>query len=497
MNYPQGDLDRPANLLAVLGSFWSSSYDGRALLRTYVEGLGRSHRQVERMLQEAADCLSYDRVPALHREEWSRIPIRESSRRGVPRARRFGGGRAFGDGLRYGFPLPDEAAPFQGVFPVEAPVLCNRLERPSRVLLPGLDFVLADQELTLRVDPFRDAAWTAREIVDADGLVVDREIDVWIFRPGYDLGYLSQHWGFLLGGDWAPATESARALLAASLAALAGGTSLAALTRMLEAVAGTSLAHHTGERVELVAPGRGGPVVVTDREVYHLPAGAVPRVQVGDRLIAGQALSDALEVFELNRGAPAGLPALALGPGLCDAARYGPLVFEDRAVPVRYTRDAGGRARVTFDLSGDPRDVAAFWALVREREGLSGWSVARALDLRGADAVTEPAAQDLPATVNPLAWVTTQALGQHALVVRMRPSPSGVGLGGLRLLRMAMPPQSTLIVVVSMPTMGGAAIMESLADARFLSDAATPLGGVLVPQASWGEATSPRVPESC
>jgi hypothetical protein len=183
---------------------------------------------------------------------------------------------------------------------------------------------------------------------------------------------------------------------------------------------------------------------------------------------------DTCRIDALAGRVPAGLDRLAAGPDLLGPGYAAGLVFGADEVPVATTRDAAGRARVTFPLGGTAADVARFWRAVRAREDVLQITLAEAW---GA----------IPATINPLAFLLTDLIRQNAVLVRI--ALDGVpadapGLAALPLVRRILPPHVALLVTVTLPTLADTATAAAAADALFaftpapdLVETSTPAAG--------------------
>lgn len=456
--FPSGDLDRPDRILAYLGTFWSRSYDGAGQLLAYADGLGRATARLSADLDEAIDCLGVATVPTLHRLDWLPVAFAASALATPTAPAAYGGGEHHGDGTAYGGTVPASGAraPFSG--PSDVPLILDAVDGSSVTLVDGLDYVLDGTTITFAVDPAADPRWSLTPVYSASGAVVDAELTAWLYRPGTDLSYAADHFGYALGLI-RPSSDAYRGLLVALWDSLVLGPSAAVLGAAVAAIVGAPATASDGEVVEAVEYDGRGLFVATDQQIYRYPAGAVPIVAVGDVLAAGDPLSDASTVVDLSRGSaalPAGLvPALALPPGVLEPGFLGDLVAEDRDYPLAVGTDALGRTTVRFPLDGFPADVDEFWRRVDAAGTAAGaTTLARLLDVRGPAAATEPTAASLPSTINPLRFLVDNVLRGAAMLVKVRAGslPGGAsGLSDLGLLRRVLPPGTLCLVLVDLP----------------------------------------------
>jgi hypothetical protein len=441
-SYPTGDLDKPTRVRALLGSFWAATYDGRDQLLTYADGMGRAASNILTAIREASACLGVKTVPVFHREDWSAAPVLASTLAPGQALPAFGQGAAFGPGSTYGVTTPASTTRVPLGKLAEAPLVLDGVDANKLLLCEGLDYTFEAGTASFIVDPAADKRWPRNPVFDARGRVIDAELTPWVYRPGIDERYIADHYGYILGVERS-SSERYKALVNALWDALAVGPSLAVLEGLLAAACGAPVATHDDEVVEVIQRDGRGLFVATDKAVYRFANGATPVVSVGTILKAGDPLSDATRVINLNRGTtclpPGLLPALAMPPGVLAPGFLSDIVAEDRDVPLIVGTDRHGRTTVRFELSGFPADVDAFWAAVHEagtREGAT--SLARLLDVRGPNAATEPTAASLPTTINPLRFLLDNVFrGATVLIcVNAGSLPSDTaGLADLALLR--------------------------------------------------------------
>jgi hypothetical protein len=478
---PVDRLADPTAILALLGSFWARLYTGRAQARSLCGGAGAAAAQAQLDLRELADCLARRTVPIYHRERWRVLYLRRSAR--LPDVPVFGAAGVFGGAARYGEVRGPGAHAW--ACPLAAVgVICNRLTAPGRSLIRGLDFTLDGGVIVFRDDPFADPLLAARDVVDDAGRSVDREVALWCFAADSERGFIHEQFGHVLGVDL-PSSEAYRDLVNALFDALVGGTAVEQLLAALAALTGTPLAHGD-ETVAHVFRDAYGLAIVTDRRAYRFPSGATPVVAPGDAVRAGSMLVDTVAVWELNDGRiPPGLTALAVGPGLLDGGYYADVTFPDRTVPLEVEGGPGRFTRVSWALGGYPPDVDRFWDEVHARGVARGQTLAHLLDIRD-DPATEPDRENLPATINPLAFLISNLLRGNALLVRIRVGGLARGAPGveqLRLLRRIIPPHACLITLIDLPPADDSVKMALGAEELDLYDAPAPTTDAVAPAA--------------
>lgn len=447
--HPQTQLDQPDRLLALLGSFWAETYLGAADAERLIRHRAELVSGTFDRLADAADAASRLRCPVYRRERWRHLPVRLSARNS--RSLVYGDGRLHGDGVRYADPPAAELTALPAPADLAAvEVICNRLAGASAVLVRGLDFEVGAGELRFRADPFADARF-ARSPVTEDGVEVDQELDLWLYRPDFDRALVQDHWGYVVGAEGASSPAYKRAVNAL-YDMLTFGTSARRVVEAAAAAAGLPLGL-AGEVVEGVVDDGLHQVVLTDRSAHRLPRATTATVAAGDVLTGGQTLCDGVELIEFNRGAlPADLEGLTVGRGLLLGAYVSDLGFPNREVAVA-TKTVAGRLRVSWELGGHPADVEAFWNSVHARGLAAGTTLAQLLDQRP-EPEGEPGPEHLPATMNPLGFLAEHLFRFNLFAVRVRIDALAAGGAGLALLTSAqrlVPPHTCLLLLIDAP----------------------------------------------
>lgn len=465
--YPASDLDRSRNLLAVLGSFWARTFTSTDQVSSYATGTALLVAQNHRNLLEVVAALSRFDVPLYHTEMWVPIVLRKSQRNSaatnLPRFDRtaevFDGPLVFDTAATmpyYAYPKPEKLVRAGHVF--------DRLTTPTLALSENVDYVLdAERGAIVFIDDPFDRPGLLKRGIYADGQLVDEEVTLWAFMGQFDYEYVYNQFAYALGLRLAT-SQGAKDLMNAVFNSLVnGGASAADIDLAFSAITGVPLARGH-ETVEVMRRDAHGSLIITDQTVYRFTEDAVPLVAVGQRVRPGQSLVDALQIIELTDGqAPASLPALAFDKGFLSACFYGDLLFENKRVPLEVdTAHPSGYTFVRFALGGFPADVARFFDELHargiadrqrpvdpcERPRRRG-TLAHMLDKR-AQPDGEPTAENLPAMINPLAFIAANILRNNVFVVRIKSTTLGqnrLGLYNMRHLRQLLPPQSAMIVI--------------------------------------------------
>lgn len=467
--YPSSILDSAQDLLALLGSLWSTTYAGQAVVASIAQARAQQDKQAHLDLLDLVASCSRLTVPVFHTDNWYLLTLRESQRDGGTYALpKFDGTALFGvdNGLKFGEPVAQEVHAW--AVPedlVKAPLILNRITSPSRTLVFGVDYLLQDGFLVFRDDPFDDPLIPKRTLLEGN-VPVDRELGLWICRGQFDWKTVQQQFGYTLGFQATRSSEGYKQLVNAILDACVHGTSVNHVRLALGAAAGVPLVIEAVETVDRIVVSNDRRLVITDKNVYAFPLSAAAIVTPGQMLRRGDPLTDALTFYEFTRGACPDadtLPALVLGRGFLSAGFFMDLAFENKDVPLVVTTDADGYTRIDFEIDGWPGDVEKFFDDLHARGRAAGQTLANLLDQRPADARdTQPTAGALPTTLNPLAFLCANVLRNNAFLVKIRPSAciDGVGMAAAKILPKALPPQTAMIVVVELEHRGETITMD-------------------------------------
>ena len=466
--YPHSDFDQPQALLAPLGSFWSRTYQGKDLAASILAAVGQLAEQTHDDLQELTDSLSRAKCPVFHRKNWTKLTLLQSQCNRKYAVPTFGGGGVFDfqNGLSFGMPAaqPYFAWPLPAGL-VAVPVLLNRITLSSQTLICGVDYLVQDGYLIFRNDPFADPLIAASPIL-VDNVVTDQQCNLWVFRGHYDQQALYQLYGYALELQL-PSSERYKQLLNAVFAALVSGTTTKELDQAWSAIADVPLVRHSQETVEVLLTGDNCQQVVTSQEVYTFSLDANITVVPGQVVQQGDTLCDALTVYEFNRGQTppaAQVPALAVSKNILTPGFLGDIVFQNQAVPLQVSSDEDGYTTVSWATAGWPGDVEQFFAQLQARGRAMGKTLAELLDQRPlANRDSQPQAGALPATINPVQFLCQNVLRDNAFLVCVRPAafgPNALGLGAARYLRKIVPPQTLMMVAVTLEFTGAALTIE-------------------------------------
>lgn len=372
--YPGSDLDRGRNLLAVLGSFWATTYTGSDQVQSYVETTAASVAQSFQNLLDVVAALSRQDVPLYHVENWTPIVLRKSQRnlsdasiaRFDKNSLRLDDNKASFDAASvdafYEFPAPTKLAGVTSIF--------NKLLFPTIALTEGVDYYVDAERgaLVFTADPF-DSPEAIKRVIYDNAKPVDEELIFWGFRGRFDYDYVFTQFAYALGMRLRTSQGYKDLMNAVFSGLVEGGADAIGLDRALSAICNIPVTLEPRETVEVLQRDAHGTFIATDKHVYRFPEDAVPLVAAGDVVAAGTSLVDAFSIHELTHGeVPDALAALALDAGYLSACFYGDLVFENKTLPLEVdTAHPSGFTYVKFGVGGYPADVARFFDEIHAR----------------------------------------------------------------------------------------------------------------------------------
>lgn len=458
--YPSRDLDRPATLLGLLGSFWSETYDGVSVVASYATARGVLEQQVDQDVQEAVDSISRFKVPVYHTDLWYQLVIKESEMNRVTTSLTQYGA----DGYIYGpntlsytaqYGLPNTQGLFTFPLPgdlVRVPALFNRVRDPSFSMQSGFDYTVepGSASIAFRVNPFENELVSKRNIYEGD-VVVDREAALWAFHAQFDWRHIYVHHGHVLRMDL-PSSPQSRDLMNAVWDGMIEGGHYTATAEVMAAVTDTPIVRNEVEVVEDIVKDALRLLIITDLEVYQYPLNATAIVAVGDTVYLSDQLVNTVEIIEFNQGVvPADLYAVTLGKDFLMDGYIDGITFRNLDVDTEVDV-SGVFTDLRFEVGGFPGDVEKFWTDFQARGIAAGSTLAQLLDQR-TNKSGEPSAAALPATINPLSFLAENVLRNNIFVIKVRPTRFGenaLSLRQTRFLRRIIPPHTAYILIAQL-----------------------------------------------
>lgn len=373
-----------ASILPHLGSYWAGLYPDRGRINAWCAATAMCLGGLADAVAWAGACGERERVPLGRPRPWWPVRIDPA--------------------------LKDRSGHVTDL--ARCAALCDSPISTSTLLVPGVDFTIQDGRLNF-LDLSHDCAATW-----------------WAWRAELASDDLHRQWGHLLGVA-TPPTPAWRAIVNAVLDATCGCTSMREVGLFLGAAMGQPVARERATVTHVLPDEDGGWVLVSDVECWHVEAGVVPSVAVGDVLEPGQSLSTALRIDEPRGSPPSWLnhAAVRVGPDARDE-----VVYMRGVVPVIESLGVDGTRRQSFLLGGQPDRIAAYWAACHARTPLP----------------------TLPSEVDPLELLFLGPWASGVVAVRIDAGaiPAGApGLAALPLLRLILPPEMVLLVAVDLPAL--------------------------------------------
>lgn len=458
--YPQNDFDDSEKLLGILGSFWATTYQGNSLLEDLTGTAGQMAQQSHLHLLELVRSVSRYTVPIFHQDNWHGLRILESELNSddsllaeytTPATANYEATTALNygeiaDQTFYSVSKPDGLEDVQVIF--------NRLAGPSVELIQGIDFWVRDSVITVRDNPFENPLIPKRDILDASGVITDRECVLWLYRGQWDWQTVYEQFGYALRLQM-KSSQGYRDFINSIFDAFVEGTSIRTQQQALAAVFGIPLVVEAEETVELVVSDADKLNIITNVHTYQFPLGTTSLVAVGDVVEAGDPLTDLLQVFEFNRGVEidaADIAAITTGSGVLAGGYWGDLTWENKETDLLVEEDVDGYTKVSWEMGGFTFDVEQFWTEIHANGVAEDRTLAMLLDIRDAP-IGQPTAASLPATINPMQFLADNLLRDNAYVVKVRPGShlsDQLAFVPVDQLRKIQPPHTLMLVIVEL-----------------------------------------------
>jgi hypothetical protein len=421
--YPSSYLDGIEATAAQLGNFLPDTYGGSKLVRDYLRGASLVEQQVFNNTVEAQDTLGSLACPLFHTEQIYKLKLQKSEQ--VP--------GTFGFEMTY--PLPENTWLI--------PVLQDAISEPIVSMANEIDYYLdtVNQKIVFRFDPFLNPQLIQNPV---------GELTLWAIRARFDTNYLVNHVTSIIGINSAPPNQAFKDMVNAAISAYAGATSYATVARFVAGMTDVPIVSSDDEEVTDIFSDATHLVISTNLKIYKFKLGSIPIVAVGDVLQADDQLVDTVQIFENNRGQVPGLPSLTLDVGFLLPNLTGPLTFTNASTPLVVTLNVLGFTKLTWALGGAGADVTQFFTDLHARGVANGATLANYMDLRPQPQPTQPDANSLPATINPMTFLFENVLRANAFIIKMNTTLFGADAPGLAysyLIRTIVPPHSTAILL--------------------------------------------------
>lgn len=441
------DLDSYEALLSLLGSFWSTYYEGRDVIEGLCQARLEAEKQAAQQAQETENAIGVTTISPWHTERWTAWTIK-SGDIGPGRITKFGDEATFGESgegtTLFGGSSDGSVGWTAPTALYDCGLISSGISGNPVWLVRGIDFSVESGRIVFWRNPFSDSRFVQYETEDG----TDVEIQLFLFNSQFDYGQTYEQFGSAVG-RYGDSSQEYVDSLAAELTGIAGNPSSSSFQKLAAALVDVDLVKEAGEVVEDIQSNAEEHLVITDKNIYKLSAEANLLVSVGDVLEDSQPLTDALRIDFLNNGTiPAGLEAIEVPASFFGGTTTGPLTFSDTDEAVSVST-VSGKTKITFGLGGDSSDITAFFTKMHANGVATGSTLANCLDTRPQPAVGEPAAGNLPSTINPLEFLLQNVLRGNAVLIRGIPTaygPNSVGLEKSWPLRRLLSPFVALLI---------------------------------------------------
>lgn len=368
---------------------------------------------------------------------------------------------------------------------VDVSLICSSVSDPGVVLVNGLDFEIRDGAIVTHIALFDTPDFVRGPVASENSDQAD-SVHVWLYDASFDYSDMYNLFGYLVRIKKESSSQYNR-IVNAYIDCLASGTTFETFVRFLSACVGEPMVKEDGETVVNIYVDSEWATVITDTQVYKYAATSNSLVTVGQRLHAGQLLSDAIRVW--RNLLTADLPVASLDVKLLAACLPSAISLENRNVPLNVST-VGGLTKVSWDMPGDPAAAAAFFdytmrvGITATQQDITCAPAADVITLQNSDGSltkyhkgtlahyldtrtnlnSEPTAASLPATINPYKFVASNLLSHSLPVVQLKVSPAitNAQLDVLQLAVKLMPPQFGLYFVLEFPKQAEAVTIANI-----------------------------------
>ena len=374
-------------LFRSLGSFWTDVFTEKDTIRGYTLGQAEEISQRYLDLIEVIDNYAIDSAHVFHRERWLPIQILKSKINAVPFLFNpadsvFGAQPAAstyysGETFRFGFPKTPTAKVYQyyvGKELMDFSIIADKVINPAKVYVYGADVVSANQTLSFNQNVFDDPALTKFDVYDDNGSPVtfidangveqqEQSMTLWAYNGASDISTIYNSFGSLFRLS-RPSSEFYKAVIKCIINLYSDGPTVNIIKRLFAIISNTPYILNTQETVENVFEDGDGTYVMTDKEVYLIPAGyTMITLTVGKVLSYGDFLCTNIQYYDSLSGTGGwwkrtGLIEKQLAFSRC--LFYGNYInqLSFSVEPDLVTLNSGGD--IVFPVLGQKQDVATF-----------------------------------------------------------------------------------------------------------------------------------------
>lgn len=434
------DLTTPDNFMAFLSGFWNRFFQDRGTVFGMAHNDAYEIQQIYVNFIEAMGNLSIGTILPFHKELLVPIVLRKSTFSTGPDILKYNSGAYYG-------PQPPDAVQREGVTFVYGgleqrsglyyvgipktlsnmgPVIVNRLVEPSLLLARDSDFIIGNDIITFKADPFENPLIPKRIVADSNGNP-EEELVLWAVDVEFETFRIHTQFGHMFSSKYI-SSDSYRSAVEALMAAYSNGPTPQLLDALICVLCGQPVTREVTETVESIVDSTGKTLIITDSAVYKVPAGTElrPNIVPGAVLAAGSGLTTVAQMFDYTRNPDwwQSVPALAMTRDFLwmDIESLGFInqtVKVEQETPVIVGLDILHPVR--FALTGSPRDIETFWRQARDRGVAAGeclgevlWKDAGLLDMSGNPDFTK----DL--YLNPMEFLVKRLIGTHLIVAKIK-----------------------------------------------------------------------------
>lgn len=288
------------SLLSFLGSFWIYLFQDKHVVQTLMTGVQTTLEQAYFNFLEMVTGQSIQEIPIFHKEKWRLLILKQSEANKATK-----GLWQYGETINFGDPEVTYAG--VGKYPQQTfklpynivdtqSFITNRVYAPSLVLVKNVDFFIKNKIISFQEDPFKNPLIANREIRNAEGNIIDKEVALWLLNSDEDYKFLWHNFGYIFDIKL-ESSEIYKTILMTIWRMFVKGPLLENLSSAINALMGLPLIRETQEQIKYLT----NETIVTDYHIYELPITLRKPLQIGQTLLQLTSLSNIITIVDISK----------------------------------------------------------------------------------------------------------------------------------------------------------------------------------------------------
>lgn len=249
-------------------------------------------------------------------------------------------------------------------------VAINRLFEPSVTYLNGVDFVLLNNQILFRDDPFLNPLIAKRKIINELDNEIDEEIVLWFCDIDIEEYKIYKQYGYIFT-NVVTSSEQYKEITKKLFELVSKGPSIFALRSYLSIISGSPVIREAVETIQDISQESDDTkIVITDCNVYTLDKNQElsESIKIGSKVTGGSPLIDVIEIVNTkNKNWWTKFPSLAM-PSKLSTSVDTYISFPNKYVKAVYGKNInpvdGYSSSIRFELIGRESTIKNFWESV-------------------------------------------------------------------------------------------------------------------------------------